>query len=96
MAELRRTRVGPYDESTMFTLQDLKDAYTLHQEGNDKFLKKIIQPFPCGPYQNSGLITAEDDNDGIADGPASHIVLESISFFDLYLPFTRLLPKMPI
>lgn len=44
MAELRRTRVGPYDESTMFTLQDLKDAFTLHQEGNDKFLKKIIQP----------------------------------------------------
>ncbi|MCK4589366.1 MAG: RNA-guided pseudouridylation complex pseudouridine synthase subunit Cbf5 [Nanoarchaeota archaeon] len=44
MAELRRTRVGPFDESTMFTLQDLKDAYTLWQEGNDKFLKKIIQP----------------------------------------------------
>jgi len=45
MAELRRTRVGPFDESTAFTLHDLKDAYTIwKQEGNDRFLKKIIQP----------------------------------------------------
>jgi H/ACA ribonucleoprotein complex subunit 4 len=44
MAELRRTRVGPFDESTAYTLQDLKDAYVLWQEGNEKFIRKIIQP----------------------------------------------------
>lgn len=65
MAELRRTRVGPYDESTMFTLQDLKDAYTLYQEeGNEKFLRKIIQPIESAVknipkiYVHDGAITS--------------------------------------
>ncbi|MBW2963512.1 RNA-guided pseudouridylation complex pseudouridine synthase subunit Cbf5 [Candidatus Woesearchaeota archaeon] len=45
MAELRRTRVGPFDESTTFTLQDLKDAYVLwKEEGNEKFIRRVIQP----------------------------------------------------
>jgi len=45
MTELRRPRVGPFDESTIYTLQDLKDAYTIYkEENNQKFLKKIIQP----------------------------------------------------
>ena len=45
MAELRRVRVGPFDEATCFTLQDLKDAYTLWKEsGNEKFIRKVIQP----------------------------------------------------
>ncbi len=45
MAELRRTRVAAFDESTSFTLQDLTDAfYYYKQENNDKFIKKIIQP----------------------------------------------------
>lgn len=45
MAELRRTRLGPFDESTTHTLQDLTDAYVFWKtERNDKFLRKIIQP----------------------------------------------------
>lgn len=45
MAELRRTRVGPFDESTTFTLQDLKDSYVLwKEEGNEKFIRRVIQP----------------------------------------------------
>jgi len=45
MLELRRTKVGPFKESTLFTLQDLKDAYYFYKKGNnDKFLRKIIQP----------------------------------------------------
>ncbi|HLC65504.1 MAG TPA: RNA-guided pseudouridylation complex pseudouridine synthase subunit Cbf5 [Candidatus Nanoarchaeia archaeon] len=48
MAELRRTRAGPFDESTLFTLQDLTDAYYYYSEGNDKFLRKVIQPIESG------------------------------------------------
>ncbi|MBN2423042.1 RNA-guided pseudouridylation complex pseudouridine synthase subunit Cbf5 [Candidatus Woesearchaeota archaeon] len=45
MAELRRTKVGPFNESGMFTLQDLTDAFYFYKkENNDKFIKKIILP----------------------------------------------------
>ncbi len=45
MQELRRTKAGPFNESTLFTLQDLADAYHFFkEENNDRFIKKIIQP----------------------------------------------------
>lgn len=45
MAELRRTKAGPFDESTLFTLQDLADAHHYwKEEGNEKFIRKAIQP----------------------------------------------------
>lgn len=45
MAELRRTRVGPFDESTSVTLHDLKDAYeTWKETGREEFLRHCIQP----------------------------------------------------
>ena len=45
MLELRRTKAGPFNESTLFTLQDLTDAfYYYKKENNDKFLRKMIQP----------------------------------------------------
>jgi len=46
MAELRRTKAACFDESTLFTLQDLTDALWYYKnENNDKFIRKIIQPF---------------------------------------------------
>jgi H/ACA ribonucleoprotein complex subunit 4 len=42
MAQLIRTKVGPFNEKTMYSLQDLKDAYEFYKEGNDKELRKII------------------------------------------------------
>lgn len=46
MLELRRTRVGNFQENDKaVTLQELKDAFTIYQfEGNDYYLKKIILP----------------------------------------------------
>jgi len=45
MAELRRTKAGPFDETTMVTLQDLADAFHYYTtENNDKYLRKCIQP----------------------------------------------------
>jgi H/ACA ribonucleoprotein complex subunit 4 len=45
MLELRRTKAGPFNEKTLFTLQDLTDAYYFYKnKKNDKFLRKIIQP----------------------------------------------------
>jgi H/ACA ribonucleoprotein complex subunit 4 len=49
MAELRRTKAGPFNESTLCTLNDLTDAYHYYKnEGNDKYLRKLIQPIEKG------------------------------------------------
>ena len=45
MSELRRTKAGPFDESALFTLHDLADAYWYYkEEENEKYIRKIIQP----------------------------------------------------
>ena len=45
MAELRRTKAGPFDESTLFTLQDLRDAYHYAtKEGNETLFRKVVLP----------------------------------------------------
>ena len=49
MAELRRIKAGPFDESSSFTLHELSDAYYFwKEEQNDKFLRKVIQPVENG------------------------------------------------
>ena len=49
MAELRRTKAGPFSEGTLCTLQELSDAYHYwKEEGNDKFIRKAIQPVENG------------------------------------------------
>ena len=45
MLELRRTKAGPFNESTLCTLQDLKDAYYyFKEEQNEAELRKRILP----------------------------------------------------
>ena len=49
MAELRRTKAGPFDESTLFTLHELADAYYFwSEENNEKFIRKVIQTVESG------------------------------------------------
>ena len=45
MQELRRTKAGPFDESTTYSLQDITDAFWYYtNKQQDTFLRKIIQP----------------------------------------------------
>ncbi len=45
MAELRRTKSGPFDESTLVTLQHLSDAFWLWKEkGDESVLREVVQP----------------------------------------------------
>ncbi|HLD07382.1 MAG TPA: RNA-guided pseudouridylation complex pseudouridine synthase subunit Cbf5 [Candidatus Nanoarchaeia archaeon] len=49
MAELRRISAGPFDESTLCTLQDVADAYWYYtEEKKEAFLRKVIQPVEKG------------------------------------------------
>ncbi|MCM2326087.1 MAG: RNA-guided pseudouridylation complex pseudouridine synthase subunit Cbf5 [Candidatus Woesearchaeota archaeon] len=45
MAELRRTKAGPFTEENLYSLQDISDAFYYYKKhGNEKFLRKVIQP----------------------------------------------------
>jgi H/ACA ribonucleoprotein complex subunit 4 len=45
MAELRRTKAGPFNEETQLcSLQDLADAFHYYEEGDDAPLRKLLQP----------------------------------------------------
>jgi len=45
MAELRRSKAGPFNESSITTLNDLADAMWYYKnENNDTYLRKLIQP----------------------------------------------------
>ncbi|MBA3064833.1 RNA-guided pseudouridylation complex pseudouridine synthase subunit Cbf5, partial [Candidatus Woesearchaeota archaeon] len=45
MAELRRTKVGPFKKTTnLVTLQDLTDAFYYYKQGNEKYLRYCMQP----------------------------------------------------
>src|SRR3989344_3034011 len=49
MAELRRTKAGPFDESSLFTLHEIADAYYFwKEEQNEKFIRKAVQPVESG------------------------------------------------
>jgi len=49
MAELIRTKVGPFTDKEMWTLQEVKDAFWYYKnEKNEKFLRKIILPIESG------------------------------------------------
>lgn len=45
MAELIRTKAGPFNNKNMFTLQDLADAFWYYKEKkNEKFIRTVIRP----------------------------------------------------
>jgi len=49
MAELIRTKAGPYNEDSMVTLQDVRDAiHYWKEEGNEKYIRSVIHPIERG------------------------------------------------
>jgi len=69
MAELRRTRVGKFDEKNLITLQDLNDAiYIYREEANEKYLRKIIQPYELAVMHMKKIIIRDTAIDSICHG----------------------------
>ncbi len=48
MKELRRVKVGPFDESIAITLQQLKDSFVFWKENKDEKIREIIRPVEFG------------------------------------------------
>ncbi len=45
MAELIRTKAGPFNSESMVTIQDLEDSlYYFNKEGNEKYVRNVILP----------------------------------------------------
>ena len=45
MGDLRRTRVGPFEERDMVTLQDLRDAAEwLREDGDEEEMRRVVRP----------------------------------------------------
>ncbi len=69
MAELRRTKAGPFGENTLATLQDLSDAnHYWKQEGNEKYIRHIIQPVENAAKHLPKIWVMDSAVDSIAHG----------------------------
>ena len=44
MQELVRTKAGPFNDKEWYSLQDIKDAFQLYSEGEEKEIKKVVKP----------------------------------------------------
>jgi H/ACA ribonucleoprotein complex subunit 4 len=74
MAELRRTKAGPFDESTLTTLQQLQDAYiTWKEEGKEDALRKCILPVEQGVKHLPKIWVTEFTVDSLCHGAALKI-----------------------
>ncbi|MBI2148035.1 RNA-guided pseudouridylation complex pseudouridine synthase subunit Cbf5 [Candidatus Woesearchaeota archaeon] len=69
MAELRRTKAGPFDEATVHTLQDLQDAFWYFKNDHDEsMLRKIIMPMEKAVDHLPKLWVLDSSVDSICHG----------------------------
>ena len=69
MAELRRTKAGPFDESTIAILQDLADAfYYYKEEKSDKYVRHVIQQIENAVNHLPKLWVLDTTVDSLAHG----------------------------
>ncbi|MFX1509766.1 MAG: RNA-guided pseudouridylation complex pseudouridine synthase subunit Cbf5 [Promethearchaeota archaeon] len=70
MAELRRTRTGPFKEdNTLATLYDVKDAYQFwHEDKDDRLLRQYLQPLENGVQHLPQIIIRDTAVDAICHG----------------------------
>ncbi|MGB9937895.1 MAG: RNA-guided pseudouridylation complex pseudouridine synthase subunit Cbf5 [Methanobacterium sp.] len=69
MAELRRTRSGPFTEENLITLQDLTDAYVIwKEEGNESFLRDCIRPMESAVEHLPKIIVRDSAVDALCHG----------------------------
>jgi len=68
MKELRRIKVGPFEESLCVKLQDLKDAFVLWKNGNEELIRKYIKPVEFGVEHLKKIIVRDSAVDALCNG----------------------------
>ena len=81
MAELRRTKAGPFNESDLITLQDLSDALHYYKEkGNDKYIRHCIKPVESAIYHLPKISVLDTTVDTLCHG--ADLAIPGISLID--------------
>ncbi len=82
MLELRRTRVGNFrEENDLFTLQDLKDAFTFYQEeGEEYYIRRVILPMERMVDHVPKIFVRDTAVDALAHGAA--LAAAGVCFID--------------
>ncbi len=73
MAELRRTKAGPFDETTLATLQELQDAFVFYKEGDEKQIRKCMQPVENAVKHLPKIWVTDYTVNSLCHGAALHI-----------------------
>ncbi len=68
MQELVRTKAGPFNDNEWYSLQDIKDAYMLLNEGNEANIKKIIKPVEFAMQHLPKVWVADSAVDSLCHG----------------------------
>lgn len=68
MAELIRTKAGPFTDEEWVTLQDLEDAYAYYKQGKDRFLRHCIKPAEFGVKHLAKIWVQDSAVDTICHG----------------------------
>lgn len=81
MAELRRSKAGPFNESTLATLSDLTDSFWYYKnEGHDKYLRQVVQPVEHAVAHLPKLYVMDTTVDAICHG--ADLAMPGISKLD--------------
>ncbi|KXS40101.1 MAG: H/ACA RNA-protein complex component Cbf5p [Methanolobus sp. T82-4] len=69
MQQLRRTKTGPFNEDTLVTLHQLKDAYVFWKEDKDEtYLRKYVRPMEEGLSHLPKIIIRDSAVDAVCRG----------------------------
>lgn len=95
MSELRRTKAGPFDESSLVTLQDLQDYYVYYKEDNDEErLRKVLQPVETGVSHLAKVWIIDSAVDPVCHGTS--IAIPGISKFNSEIKEDELVAVMTL
>ncbi|RLE48064.1 RNA-guided pseudouridylation complex pseudouridine synthase subunit Cbf5 [Candidatus Woesearchaeota archaeon] len=74
MAELVRTKAGPFNDADWVSLQDLEDAFALFKEdGDERFLRHCVKPMEFAVSHLPKIWVLDNAVDSLAHGAPLHI-----------------------
>lgn len=73
MSELRRIKVGNFTEEQAHSLLEVKDAYELWKEGNEKFLRSILIPVEYAILHVKKVFVKDSPIDAICHGSPLYV-----------------------
>lgn len=80
MAELIRTKAGPFTAKDMISLDNLRDAFYYYKEGNEKYLRHCIKPLESAIQHLPKIYVLDTSIDTLSHG--ANLKMPGISKFE--------------